>query len=80
MDQSKAQDLQLRLTALNLAIQNNASPNGFPDETVEDARMIYLFLVAKDPLVDLGITEAEDSNVIVLSEYRKTMVEDFDDA
>lgn len=75
MDQSKAntEDMGLRATVLQLALQANAREGGEPYFIIEQAREFYLFLTGRDPVVDLGVPPDDDDpedNVVLLSNYR----------
>lgn len=59
LDQSKAaevkppqNDNELRMISVGLALRAHAHPSGEPDDVIETARDIYLFLIGEDPVVD----------------------------
>lgn len=73
MDQSNealTPDFQLRVTAIQLAIQANNHPEGWPAECISVVRDFYLFLSNRDPVLDV-IGKEEDDKVILLDAHRK---------
>lgn len=73
MDQSNeavTPDFQLRVAAIQLAIQANNHPEGWPPECISVARDFYLFISNRDPVLDV-IGNVEEDNVILLDAHRK---------